>query len=54
MTAPAGAITAPSGRSSVLGGEQDPFAEQRQPGPPEHLPFDHFDVVDAAFDGPEF
>ncbi len=35
----------------MLGGEQDPFAEQRQPGPAEHLSLDHFDVVDAAFDG---
>src|ERR1039457_6028762 len=43
--------TAPSGGSSVLGGRQDSFAEQRQSCPAEHLPFDHFDVVDAAFDG---
>jgi hypothetical protein len=41
-----------SGRLPVLGGEQDPLAEQRQAGAPEHLSFDHFDVVDAAFVGP--
>ena len=35
----------------VPGGEQDAFAEQRQPGAAEHLPFDHLDVVDASFDG---
>ena len=39
-------------RLSVLGGEQDSFAEQREVGSPVHLPFDHFHVVDAAFDGP--
>jgi hypothetical protein len=36
--------TAPVRPLSVLGGEQDSLAEQRQPGPPEHLPLDHFDV----------
>jgi hypothetical protein len=32
-------------------GEEHPFAQQREPGSPEHLSLDHFDVVDAAFDG---
>jgi hypothetical protein len=43
--------TALSGRSSVLGGEKDRLAQQRQLCSPEHLPPDHFDVMDAAFDG---
>ena len=30
---------------------EDVFAEERQSGAAERLPFDHFDVVDASFDG---
>jgi len=42
---------APVCRSSVLGGEQDSLAQPRQPGPLKHLPLDHLNVVNAAFDG---
>ncbi|MER6251879.1 hypothetical protein ABT224_10970 [Streptomyces sp. NPDC001584] len=31
--------------------EKDAFAEQGELGSPEHLAFDHLDVIDAAFDG---
>jgi hypothetical protein len=33
-------------------GEQDAFPEQVEFGAAVHLPFDHFDAVDSAFDGP--
>jgi hypothetical protein len=32
-------------------GEQDAFAEQVEFDAAVHLPFDHFDAVDGAFDG---
>ncbi|MFB9675408.1 hypothetical protein [Streptosporangium vulgare] len=37
--------------SSALGGEQNSFPQNMQVSPSEHLPFDHFDVFDAAING---
>lgn len=36
---------------SAGGGEEHPFAGEREFGAADHLAFDHLDVVDLPFDG---